>query len=199
MRKIIIICIALIHLFACNREEIQPDLLYSDHIIAGTTEGSGIQYSGLIQDTLFFEYPSSDTSRHIDINDDGISDFELKFSGSASPGHSISNNSISSTGNSFIAISESGNNNADTITINDTIDNSLNWVNGDCVLYNHSWDLSGASSNSGLWNDARNTFIGVKILVGDSALFGWIRVEIINGWNLTLVDYACTAGYKLKM
>jgi len=38
-------------------------------------------------------------------------------------------------------------------------------------------------------------YIGTKIFVDDEELFGWIRVEITNGWNLTLIDYACTVGY----
>ena len=196
MKRTIILCLALMHLFACNKEKIQPDLEYLDIIIAGTTEGLGIEYSGTINDTLFFDYPSSNTTRFIDINNDGINDFELRFSGSASPGHWNSNNSISTIVNSFLAIPELENNIVETIPLNDTIDDKLNWVNDTCVLYNHYWDSYGSSSNTGLWNDVKNKYIGTKILVDDKILFGWIRVEITNWWNLTLIDYACTIGYK---
>ena len=82
--------------------------------------------------------------------------------------------------------------------INDTIDDKLNWVNDTCILYNCYWDASGNSSNTGLWNDVRNKYIGTKILVEDKALFGWIRVEITSGWNMTLIDYACTVGFELE-
>jgi len=133
------------HLFACGKENAQPVLDYLDNIIAGKTAGIGVRYSGMINDTLFFDYPSSNTNTYIDINDDGINDFELRFYGSASPGHSNSNNSISAIGNSFLAIPQLENNIVDTISHNDTINNHLNWVNETCVLYNYYWDVSGAS------------------------------------------------------
>ena len=196
MKKILTACLILIHLFACNKDETQPGLEYLDNITAGMKEGLGVKYSGIINDTLFFDYPSSNTTRLIDINDDGINDFELKFSGSASPGHGNSKNSILAIGNSFLAIPELENNIVDTITLNDTIDDKLNWVNENCVLYNYSWDVSGASSDTGLWNDVRNKYIGSKILVDDKILFGWIRVEITHGWNFTLIDYASMVGYE---
>lgn len=183
------------HLFACDKESTKPELKYLDKIIAGKTDKLGNKYSGMINDTLFFDYPSSNTNRYIDINDDGVNDFELRFNGSASPGHRNSNNSIAPIGNSFVAIPGLENNIVDTLSLNDTVDNQLNWVNDTCVLYNYYWDASGASSKTGLWNDVRDKYIGAKILVDDNELFGWIRVEITYGWNLTLIDYACTVGY----
>lgn len=195
MKKIIIISFILFHFVACDKENIKPELEYPDNIIAGKTEDIGVKYSGIIKDTLFFNYPSSSANRFIDINDDGVNDFELKFSGSASPGHSNSNNSILSLGNSFIAAPVSESNIVDTISFNDTIDNKLNWVNDNCVLYNYYWDAAGASSKTGLWNDVRGKYIGTKILVENKELYGWIRIEITYGWNLTLIDYACTGGY----
>jgi hypothetical protein len=196
MKRIVIVCLTLMQIVACDKDKIQPDLEYLDNIAAGITEGLGIEYSGMINDTLFFDYPSSNTTRFIDINDDGIYDFELRFSGSASPGHRNSNNSILTLANSFLAIPELDHNIVDTIPLNDTIDNKLNWVNDTCVLYNYYWDASGAFSTTGLWNDARNKYIGTKIHVDDKVLFGWIRVEITYGWNLTLIDFACTVGYE---
>jgi hypothetical protein len=198
MKKIIIISSILMLLFSCDKENTQPVLTYLDYINAGKIEGLGINYSGMINDTLFFDYPSSSTNRYIDINDDGIDDFELRFTGSASPGHSNSKNSILTIGNSFLAISEFEDNIVDTIPFNDTIDDKLNWVNDTCVIYNYYWDDSGNSSNTGLWNDVRNKYIGTKIFVDDKILFGWIRVEITYGWNLTLIEYACTVEFELE-
>ena len=198
MKKLIITSFILMSLFACDKENTQLELDYLDNIIAGKTEGLGIKYSEIINDTLFFDYPSSNTNRYIDINDDGINDFELKFSGTASPGHGNSNNTILTIENSFLAIPEFESYVVDTIPINDTIDDKLNWVNDTCILYNCYWDAFGNSSNTGLWNDVRNKYIGTKILVEDKALFGWIRVEITSGWNMTLIDYACTVGFELE-
>ena len=196
MKKMIIVSFVLIHLFACDKENTQPELEYSDKIIAGKTDDLGIKYSGMINDTLLFDYPSSKTNRYIDINGDGINDFQLRFYGSGSPGHSISKNSISTIGKSFIANSDLESNIVDTLSLNDTIDDQLNWLNDTCVLYNYYWDATGASSKTGLWNEVRDKYIGTKILVDDKELFGWIRIEINYVWNFTLIDYACTVGYQ---
>jgi len=175
---------------------IKIELSYSDHIIAGKTEGSGILYSGIINDTLFFNYPSSSSNRFIDMNDDGINDFELRFSGSASPGHQNSKNSIVALGSSFLNAFELEQMIVDTIPLNDTINTVLSWVSDTCILCNYYWDASGASGNSGLWNNIKNRYIGTRVLVDDKVQYGWIRVEITNGWNLTLMDYALTIGYN---
>lgn len=184
------------HLFACNKEDTQPTLEYLDNIPAGKAEGLGIKYSGIINDTLFFDYPSSNTNRYVDINDDGINDFELKFSGSASPGHRNANNSISTIGNSFLAVPELEDNIVDTIPFDNLIDDSLKWINDTCIIFNYYWEASGTSSNTGLWNNIKNRYIGTKILVDNKVLYGWIRVEVTYGWNLTLIDYSSTIGYE---
>lgn len=77
-------------LFACDKEEQEEQLNYLDHILAGQTSGIGIKYIDIEpDDILIFDYPASSTNRLIDINGDSIDDFELRFSGSASPGHRI--------------------------------------------------------------------------------------------------------------
>lgn len=196
MKRVIIASLFLINLLACKKDNTQVEFSYSDHIIAGKTEGLGILYSGIINDTLFFDYPSSSSNRFIDMNEDGKNDFELRFSGTASPGHQNSKNSIVALGSSFLEAFELEQMMADTIPLNDTINNVISWVNDTCILYNYYWDASGASSNSGLWNNLNNKYIGTRILVGDKVLYGWIRIKITNGWNLTLLDYASTFGYK---
>lgn len=194
MKKTILFSLILIHLIACKKDE-PADLQYPEYITAGNTMGNGISYSGIIADTLFFEYPASSANHFIDMNGDGINDFEIQFVGSASPGHSNSRNSISTIGNSFLASNKQDCTLVDTLTHDDTINNTLNWARDTCILYNHYWDQSGANSNTGLWNNVTNKYIGTKILVDDKTLFGWIHVEIGNGWNLTIIDYACTSGY----
>jgi len=48
----------------------------------------------------------------------------------------------------------------------------------------------------GLWNNMKNKYIGTVIFVDENELFGWLKVEMTYGWNLTLIDYATTIGYK---
>ena len=59
MKKLIITSFFLMSLFACDKENTQPDLEYFNNIIAGKTEGICIKYSEMLTDTLFFYYPSS--------------------------------------------------------------------------------------------------------------------------------------------
>ena len=181
---------------ACNKEKLKPELEYLDYIIAGQTLGLGIKYSDIPNDTLFFDYPSSSTNRLIDLNDDGIDDFKLRFSGTASPGHSNSNNSIIPLGENVIVTPNLENDIVDTISLNENIDSSLNWINDTCIIYNYHWDVSGNTSETGLWNNLRDKYIGAKIFLDDKILYAWIRIEVTNSWNLTLIDYACTIGYE---
>ena len=198
MNKGFISGLILMCLFACDKEEPKPELEYLNIILAGQATGLGILYSDMPDDTLLFDYPSSSAKRLIDINDDGVNDFELLFSGTASPGHQNSKNSILPIGNSALAAPDIENSIVDTILLNDTIGENLNWINDTCIIYNYSWDVSGASSETGLWNNVKNKYIGTKILIDDKVLYGWLRIEVTNGWNLTLLDYACTIGYEIK-
>ena len=190
--KILLIGVVLMQLIACEKAELN----YLDEISAGQTAGIGIKYSGILSDTLFFDYPSSSASRLIDLNDDGIDDFELKFSGSASPGHGNSKNFIIPFGSNALAIPNLENDIVDTLSLNDKIDSSINWINDSCTIYNYYWDASGSTSRTGLWNNVKNKYIGLKILVDNKVLYGWIRIEVTFGWNLTLIDYASTVGYE---
>ena len=166
-----------------------------DEISAGETEGRGINYSGLLNDTLLFDYPMSNLSRLIDLNDDGINDFELKFVGSVSASHTTINNTITAIGNSYFSFSEPDSNSVDTLVLNNTINADLHWQNESGMLYFEYNVYLQPYSQGGLWKNAVNKYIGVKINVDDKILFGWIRIETTNGWNNILVDYACTVEY----
>jgi hypothetical protein len=174
MKRLIIASFILLYFIACSKEDTQ--LEYSDYIIAGRTEGPGIKYSGIINDTLYYMDSSHifDSIRYIDINGDGINNFVLRFFVGQSAGSQYIENTILTTEKSFIAISELESYNVDTIALNDTIDNSLIWESDTCVLYTYLWIITGAVSNTGLWNNVRNKYIGTKILVHDKVLFGWI-------------------------
>lgn len=198
MHRLFITAVVAIGLISCNKENNQPELVYPESIVSGKIDGQGINYSGVINDTLFFNYPASSTNRFIDLNTDGSNDFELKFSGSASPGHQNSKNTILAFENCFLGVSELDNRFVDTIPLSDTINARLSWVSDTCTLYNYYWDASGASSSKGLWNNTKDKTIGVKILAENKILYGWIRIEITYGWNLTLIDYACTTAYQTE-
>jgi hypothetical protein len=177
-------------------------LVYLDYIIAGQTSVIGIKYTDIEpNDTLSFDhYPETTTNKSIDLNDDGINDFVILFSCAASPAFHWLYNAIIPLNNNTVAIPDFENNIADTIDLNDTIDNNLHWANDTCILYVDYWarTLEGPpfSSTTGLWNNVKNKFIGTKVFLDDKTLYGWIRVEIKNGWQLIILDYACTIGYE---
>ena len=164
---------------------------YLDEISAGETTGIGVKYSGPLYETFFFDYTILNTSRLIDLNDDGINDFELKFISSASPGHSSINNSITAIGDSYFIVSDSATNLVDCLLLNSSINNSFNWQSGNGILYNYFNADSDSVTSVGLWNNSVNKYIGVKIIVDGKNVFGWIRIEATNGWSNVLVGYAC--------
>ena len=173
----------------------EPDLTYPESILAGEMEGEGIVYSGIIRDTFFFDYPSSGDSRKYDINQDGKEDFQLNFSGSASPGHTFKYNSIIPLNQAAVAVTPNFPDLADTLSLNQQIDKELFWVQDTCILFKSYYVLYGSNSSSGYWANARDVFAGLRIREGDEFLYGWISLEMTYGWNLTMVDYACTRGY----
>ena len=198
MKKIVTMGFIIMLLMACDKEKevISPEIKYLENILAGQTTGTGILYTDIPNDTLFFYYPGSSDSIFIDINNDGIDDFELYFVGSASPAYEKSKNTIRCLGDTYVAASDLDNNLLWTLSLNDTIDNNLNWVNDTCIIYNHFMDMFGNSSTSGLWNDLKNKHVGTKILLDDQILYGWIKIEIPDEWNLCLLEYACTIEFE---
>jgi len=195
MKNVLIVSFILMSLLACRKETAQPELSYLNNIDAGENQGVGIVYSGLINDTLGINL-GPNSSKSIDIDQDGVNDFQLQFWGSFSSGHRNYNNAISTIGESSLVAPELEDAIADTIPFNTIIDDESNWSNDTCTIYQYYWDASGATSSSGLWNNAQNKYIGTRILVDDKVLYGWIRVEIAwGGRMLILVDYACTVGY----
>lgn len=197
MKKIIPITLVLMHLIACNKDGASPELHYPDHIVSGTTDGPGVFYSGIINDTILFSGGQIDTTIYLDINDNGIKDFGLRYRCGASPGSFRSKSVISPLGNSYIVVPNDADTNiADTVSVNQIIDNELRWVNEVCTLYFAQGGFAWDNLSIGLWNGATDKYIGLKLHSEDEVYFGWIRVDIWDGWRLVLIDYACTVGYE---
>lgn len=92
---------------------------------------------------------------------------------------------------------------ADTLNLNDVIDNNSISKNSRCDILDYNW-LVGSSWYSGLWYDQKNKFIGVKVVFGKNILYGWIKIaigpDVPQGLPpvvpLVLYEYACTIGYE---
>lgn len=193
MKKIYFLC-SLFLLLACENEPNQ--LIYPEYIIAGQTDGNGIVYTDIQpNDTLSFFYSSTLTEDSIDLDIDGTVDLKIHFYAAASPAFDYFKHTIIPFNENAIATSESDSYFIDTLRLNDTIGPGLKWVNDTSLLFEHSWVITGTSYREGLWNDAGEKFVGVKIVKDDTIQYGWIRMEIKHMSRLIIYDFACTKGY----
>lgn len=174
------------------------ELKYSDYILAGQTDSTWILYTDKKSiDTLFIRYPNKGDSIFIDINDDGIDDFQLMSSGFQSAGTKVSNHKIIPLcNNEIVGYKDTLNRTmAYSISYGVSIDMNSSWMNKLCYLYGYSYNMYSGPVNWGFFGGPEGKFIGVKTFVNDKALYGWIRVKV-SDWNLILIDYATTVGYK---
>ena len=195
MKNLLLIGFILLFTISCRKDK-QAEKIYLDHIMAGESSGVGLKHSGILNDTLFFEYPNSNERLFVDMNDDGVDDFELWFFGSQSQGHKNTNYLIVPIGDNYLSTTELENDFIDTLSKDDVIDDQLNWVSDTCVLYRNYWDYQGNTSNAGLWNYTKNKYVGTKIIVDGHALYGWIKLEVTGSSKLTLFEHACTFGFE---
>lgn len=193
MRKILIIALIAGILMSCEKDK---EKVYPAYILAGQTTGSGIHYNDLEpNDTLLLSIIKS-----IDINHDGVDDFELFSYYLDQPGFGSGQTYIKPLNLNEISAPLSDSTCVDTLCISDTINKNLNWHHSAYDLASYSYYSSSASSH-GLWGwdmVPEDNFIGIKLIVDDKIFFGWIRLGVTNqiGQNYWLIlDYACTDGY----
>lgn len=201
MRKLVIAGILFLQIIACEKEKLgqnpEPNLIYLDYILAGQKTGAGIFYSDILNEIIPFTYPQSTEIRLIDINNDGTDDLQLKFVGSASPGHRSSAIYLISLGVNSLAAPLSKHSLVDAISLNDTIGEKLNWTGGNCTMYKTNWsNYQPVSPDIGDWNNLKGKYIGARIFIDTIPLYAWLRVEISSGYNVTLIDFASTIGYE---
>ena len=196
---LLILLIMLTSIGGCKKETVDPDpvILYPSEISAGQTLGTGIYYADIQDTSISFNYPSSQGEIVLDLNGDQVADFKLTFYGSASPGHSLAGSHLIPLNQNAIVVSPSNTDWADTLTEASTISSGLVWSSDTCLLYSFSNFYQGSSSSAGLWNNVNDRYIGTRITLNGNSLWGWIRFRISNGWNLTILEYACTEGYEL--
>jgi len=170
-------------------------LQYPDSIEAGETNGLGIRYANISNDTMFFTSPESDESINIDINGDGINDFVLLYSASASSSHSGQYKAIKPLNGNSLAIQNSEWLYIDTLSYQSEINNQLTWSSEKSVLSTSDQGLNG-SYFTGIWFKVHEKYVGTRVIVNNHTEYGWIRVDLNNEWQFILIDYACTIGYE---
>ncbi len=121
----------------------------------------------------------SSTTKPLDINNDGINDFDLV----ATNNYAIrSTYLVPKNGNKFICKT----NLVDTLNVHDSIAQSSLWCTSNAYLLNYDFSQQ---TGTGYWRDTANQFIGVAITGPGGFYYGWIRMRHYR----TIADYAYNA------
>jgi hypothetical protein len=202
MKHLIRSLIIIVVLSSCN-QEVAPELVYSDYILAGETiyhRTEGIHFTDLGPGSKNLDNNnySSDYSGYysLDVNNDEVLDYKFEFE------YILSNNSIKA-----IVTLEPLNNNEiigsianleylSPITLLDTINAQDNWTNQKCIIHDITYTTTD-STKTGLFllPDQRDEYIGVKTNISDTQSYGWIRISKTLGEGIWIYDFATTVGY----
>lgn len=202
MKKLLIILTLLILIIACKKENIKEDKFLT-FIKAGQTEGVGIKYVDFEPDEKLVSNNGYDAFLKLDLNNDSIDDFELRYSSMALGRHYNQYSQIIPLGNNFVCVSKiipsSGSVFVESLENGDTIGINNNWINSKAYLYhfNRTWQYFYnpdttivTESFSGDWYNQNNIYVGVKINKNDKQFFGWIDMK-----DKVLRRYAVSSPY----
>lgn len=187
--KYLVLCLLIFSsIYSCQEEEVR---YIKPYIMAGEKNVKGIVYYDFDPDYQFqFNPPQSTSEYFIDLNSDSYSDFKIVFFGSESPGQGNFSNKIIPLNNSEIAVLGSNVSWADTIRFNGKIDAGLLWSDSSVLIYSYSYNDTLGENHQGVWKDASNKYLGLKVVNNDGELFGWLRLEISDGTDLILMEHA---------
>ena len=175
-------------IYSCQEEEVK---YIRPYILAGEKNEKGIVYYDFNPDYGFqFNPPQSTSEYFIDLNSDSYSDFKIVFFGSESQGQGDFSNKIIPLNNNEVAVMGSNNGWADTIRFNGMIDANLQWSVSSVLIYSYIYNDSLGQIHQGVWKNATNKYLGLKVVNNDGELFGWLRLEISDGTDLTLMEHA---------
>ncbi len=175
-------------IYSCHEEEVR---YIRPYILAGEKNEKGIVYYDFDPDYEFqFNPPQSTSEYFIDLNSDSYSDFKIVFFGSESSGQGNFSNKIIPLNNNEVAVLESNMSWADTIRFNGMIDATLLWSDSSVLIYSYIFNDSLGQNHQGVWKDAANQYLSLKVVNSDGELFGWLRLEVSDGTDLTLMEHA---------
>ena len=194
MLKTFLYLILVLLILSCNKNEGDPacDYQYPAFITAGQNSGEGIRYVDIEpDDTICYHFCYPFKIYSLDLDNDGIVDFELKFEISypwtLSSGYEILN--IIPLENSSVYVSELNYNWVKPLVFDDTISYNNNWSDSTALLYSRHWNIWTPSIIEGYWSGNDYYFIGIKIAKKDYQSFGWIHY----GYHgLKIKQYAIT-------
>ncbi len=193
--------------------KICPVLLYGQHIVSGV-HGSSDYYSDVNPDKVVFApmitFPSYNSdSLLVDLNNDNINDFNIiavsddggqwyrYYSCRIIP---LNNNQISISGfdtcyaNIPSTLQLYWNPMAEIFASGDTIDKNKLWI--DSTAYLAFNNLSANFPNNFGYNCADFVspiagYLGLKVIIPNDTLYGWIKIQAIATTSVTIEEYAC--------
>lgn len=128
---------------------------------------------------------------YIDLNNDGVDDYYISSYAGSSPGGSICSSYIyPANSNCFILKNNITSNYADTLNINDTIDNNNLWESNSGMLAYYAFHIPSTFSYAGLWGNIANKYIGLKIVTNNDTLFGWCKITVEGYCIITIYEFA---------
>lgn len=167
-----------------------------NYFVTSQTVGTNITYYDVNPDIGINSMAYSDPIIYsIDINNDGLADFEFYNFRSQSPGHHYDVSKIYPLhGNEIAVVYE---NFVDTMQSNLMLNEFLNWSDTVCVLNEYFYSSSTTYEN-GMWLGNCNYYLGIRIFADQDTLYGWIDVEVNQGaWNSPTVTIREFAYYNI--
>ncbi len=190
-----------------------PVTLSAQHIVAGI-HGSSDYYSDVNPDKVVFApmitFPSYNSdSLLVDLNNDNINDFNI-FAESDDGGQwyrnyscriiPLNNNQISISGfdtcyaNILSTLQLYWNPMAEIFASGDTIDKNKLWIDSTAYLAFYNFSANFPNNFGYTCADvvsAATGYIGLKVIIPNDTLFGWVKVQAIATTSVTIEEYAC--------
>jgi hypothetical protein len=190
MKKLLCILMISIAIFSCKKE---GEKSYPECILAGQTSGAGVNYTDILPDDTISPINSSALDYLVDLNHDGIDDFDLHAYFFQAPGFGTSIRTIMPLNNNEYVFADADTTLVDTLVMNVSINSNMKWTKEEGTLYSTAWDMQTPVFTSyGMWKNVSDKVVGVRIFVGDKILYGWIKLRVIDGAIFVVYDYACT-------
>lgn len=184
--------VCIIIFLSCNKEK----LTYPSSILAGQKTGEGIFYKDVVPDDSIGDDSYSE-SRIIDLDEDGVADFELYSGHTQAAGFGSGGSWITPLDSNEVACLPHTIY-IDTLSVNEVINSSLYWVKKESIYYYYFYrQMSGEFENDeeGLWRYASHKYAGVRIKKDNDYLYGWLRVDMNIYHSQILLEYGITKGY----
>jgi hypothetical protein len=152
---------------------------YAAFIIAGSTSGPGIDFTDILPDDTLDLSGHPDTLikiQFLDLNHDKIDDFEVLYQ-IASPtmlGGDYRYLYLTPLNNNSIAVNNQTDLWAEPILAGDTISSNNTWVSQKTIIYGNFFRIPDNHSYYGYWGTDSDKYVGVKIILEENELYGWI-------------------------